>query len=249
MGKCPNCYNIRVRIKYEQCVVCGKEGCARCFVPLLNVIWGDLKSERFLNSRLFVCSEKCLDSFIEMVGNKIGESRVDINETQVPAIQFIDTTLSNNDFTLKDQVREGITQYPLGAPQEGRFHNYNNVNQKLLDEIQRIGQINRAKLLLIVRRFEDAAQIYEQLRLYEEAGKARYQDQQVSIKKTEIFVDLNALIKQIKDGAVVVYCCPHCKAPITINNKTKTDELKHCNYCKTAYDILDITDVQRKTLS
>ncbi len=74
----------------------------------------------------------------------------------------------------------------------------------------------------------DAAKIYEeQLKMYEKAKLLREKDRQMIVKRTEVSVNLNELLKQIKDGGIVaVYRCPNCNGTLKINNKTSLKSLK-----------------------
>ncbi len=136
-----------------------------------------------------------------------------------------------------------------------------NANSELIERIDRIAnemrfQIAKSRDLAAARnaeragRYEDAAVIYERYEMYDEAGIARAKDKQVTIKKTEVSVDLGSLLKQIQNGGtVVIYRCPHCKAPIKIGKSTDAKSLRICEHCKSEIEIMDIANLLRTALS
>jgi hypothetical protein len=68
----------------------------------------------------------------------------------------------------------------------------------------------------------DAAEIYEKkLKMYDKARLLRQNEKHVIIKTTDVSIDLNELLKQVKDGGIVaIYRCPHCNAALKVNDKT-----------------------------
>ncbi|MEJ2272204.1 MAG: hypothetical protein P8X91_06965, partial [Candidatus Bathyarchaeota archaeon] len=110
--------------------------------------------------------------------------------------------------------------------------------------------LKKARILLQVKRFEEAAKIYEDLGMYNEAGNARIKNNQLSIKNTEIKVDLNKLLNQIKDDRlVIVYRCPHCGAPLKVNKESNAESISICNHCNTKIKTIDVVDFLKAALS
>ncbi|MCW4033884.1 MAG: hypothetical protein NWF03_00815 [Candidatus Bathyarchaeota archaeon] len=180
---------------------------------------------------------------------KIVEAPIKMDENEVPEEEIIDATISGNKLFVKEQVLEAVTKFPLGATKDERFHNYNSINPKLLEQVQQRKKLNKAKFFRKVGRFEQAAQLYEKIGMYEEAGKARAEQRQFSVRRSEISVDLNLLLDQIKDvGMVVVYQCPYCKAPMRITKETTLTELQKCSHCNTTYQPVDIADILKTVL-
>jgi transcription initiation factor IIE alpha subunit len=97
----------------------------------------------------------------------------------------------------------------------------------------------------------DAAKIYEeQLKMYEEAKLLREKDKQMIVKRTEVSINLNELLKQIKDGGIVaVYRCPNCNGTLKINNKTSLKSLKTCEHCGSEIETVDLADFLKTALS
>ena len=60
-------------------------------------------------------------------------------------------------------------------------------------------------------RVQDAAKVFEELRMYDKARELRERDRHIIAKKTDVSVNLNALLQQVKDGGIVaIFRCPHC---------------------------------------
>jgi len=106
------------------------------------------------------------------------------------------------------------------------------------------------KHLITARRFEDAAKLYEKMGMYEEAGKLRAKGGEIRIKKTEVSVDLNSLLRQLKEGGIiVVYRCPHCGGKLQVGKDTSVESLKHCEHCGSEIEAVDLADFLRTALS
>lgn len=99
-------------------------------------------------------------------------------------------------------------------------------------------------------RTQDAAKILEELHMYDEARKLRERAKQVIVRRTNVSVNLNALLKQIKDGGIVViYRCPHCSAPLKIGKDTNIESLRICEHCKSEIEAVDVADFLKAALS
>lgn len=99
-------------------------------------------------------------------------------------------------------------------------------------------------------RLSDAAQIYEDMKMYDEARKLRERERKVTVKRVEISVDLNALLQQVKDGGIVaVYRCPHCGGKVKVSKETSIDSLKHCEHCGSEIETMDLAEFLRTALS
>jgi len=94
-------------------------------------------------------------------------------------------------------------------------------------------QFLEAKEAETAGRYEDAAKIFEGIGMPGEAGRARGRGRRV------VTVDLNALIRQLKEGAV--YKCPTCGGRIKISSATKASQLSKCEYCGNVLRTDDLT--------
>ncbi|OGS50164.1 MAG: hypothetical protein A3K65_01700 [Euryarchaeota archaeon RBG_16_68_12] len=101
-------------------------------------------------------------------------------------------------------------------------------------------------------RFEEAARIYEELDMYEEAGRMRRMDRTVEsrVKLTAVSLDLNDLLDQVKKGGLTVtYSCPNCRAPLRISGDTRPSGLKACKYCGSTIETTGLTEFLQRVLS
>ena len=96
----------------------------------------------------------------------------------------------------------------------------------------------------------DAATIYEEkLKIYDKARLLRQNEKQSIVKHTDVSVNLNELLKQVKDGGVVaIYRCPHCNGTLKVNNKTSLKSLKICEHCGSEIETVDLADFLKTAL-
>jgi len=70
------------------------------------------------------------------------------------------------------------------------------------------------------------------------------------IPVTQVTVDLNTLLQQVKDsGLVAVYRCPHCGGALRIAKETSISSLKNCVYCGSQIEAIDLADFLKTVLS
>jgi DNA-directed RNA polymerase subunit RPC12/RpoP len=99
-------------------------------------------------------------------------------------------------------------------------------------------------------RVQDAAKIFEELRMYDKARELRERDRHIIVKKTDVSVNLNILLQQVKDGGIVaIFRCPHCGGKLKIDNKTTLNSLKVCEYCNSEIDTMDLADFLKTVLT
>ena len=86
--------------------------------------------------------------------------------------------------------------------------------------------------------------------MYNEARDLREKDRQIIVKKTEVSVDLNALLQQVKDGGIVaVYRCPHCGGKLRVGKDCQLEKLKVCEHCGSEIKTMDLADFLKTVLS
>jgi uncharacterized protein with PIN domain len=99
-------------------------------------------------------------------------------------------------------------------------------------------------------RIQDAAKVFEDLRMYDKSRELREKDRQIFVKKTDVSINLNALLQQVKDGGVVaVFRCPHCGGKLKINDKTTMNSLRTCEHCGSEIEAVDLADFFKTVLS
>ena len=97
----------------------------------------------------------------------------------------------------------------------------------------------------------DAAKIYEEkLKIYDKARLLRQNEKQTIVKHTDVSVNLNELLKQVKDGGIVaIYRCPHCNGTLKVNDKTSLKSLKICAHCGSEIETVDLADFLKTALT
>lgn len=250
MGKCPVCGKKKWRLKRTKCFICGKEGCVNCQLHLMTISFGDSFSEDFEKKNLYVCPSNCKENFINLIERKIEEIPIDLNDSRVNVLKYIEMAIDSNELNFEDKIIQDLIDYPLQPNQKGFYHIYDYLEKNFFERIYKKTLLKKARILLQVKRFEEAAKIYEDLGMYNEAGNARNKNNKLSIKNTEIKVDLNKLLNQIKDDRlVIVYRCPHCGAPLKVNKESNVESISTCNHCNTRIKTIDVVDFLKAALS
>jgi DNA-directed RNA polymerase subunit RPC12/RpoP len=239
MGKCPNCGNSGMFLKTAKCVICGRECCKKCSKEILKLaIEGEKR----------VCSNECFKKFEDRVLEdpslkEIGTDFRSFNELyRGRFVIALGHALSNGDFSKKLKiVDEIVKQNPLLEftylyKLDVKYKKH--ALQLLADNIKAAG------------RLADAAEIYEQLGMYDEARELRSRERQVIVKNLDVSVNINQLLQQVKDGGIVaVYRCPHCGGKLTIDGNTNVDRLRRCNYCSQEIETVDLAEFLKTALS
>jgi len=138
----------------------------------------------------------------------------------------------------------------LSGRARAQFANEQERIKRERQERERASLLQRARNLEEARNFEASALIYERLGMFREAGRVRKQSQVVKVTRTEVSVNLNSLLQQLRDGGIaVVYRCPNCKAPLKISRDTKVESLQVCEHCGSEIEAVDVADFLRTALS
>jgi predicted RNA-binding Zn-ribbon protein involved in translation (DUF1610 family) len=96
----------------------------------------------------------------------------------------------------------------------------------------------------------DSAKIFEDLRLYDKARTLRQKEKHIIVKRTDVTVDLNALLNQVKNGAlIIVFRCPNCGGKVKIDKSVSIDKLRICEHCGSEIETVDLADFLRTALS
>jgi len=250
MGKCQICGKNKLLLKKTNCFVCGKRGCVNCQLHIITIAFGDSFSKGFDKIKLFICQSGCRENLVKSIEQKIKQTAVDLNETRVNVLKYLELAIDSNELHFDEKIMKNLIAYPIEPNRGGFYHIYDYLEKTFFERIYKKAVLNKINILLKVRRFEEAAQLYEDLELYEEAGNVRAKDSYLSIKKTEVTVDLNSLLKQIKDsGLIVVYRCPNCSAPLKVNKESNMKSLRVCKHCNSEIQSMDVADFLRTALS
>jgi len=131
------------------------------------------------------------------------------------------------------------------------------INRKALDSgvdieynFKRYCDLKQAENLEKAGRRKEAAKIYDQYGMYDKARRLRDTEKQVIVRKTNISVDLNALLQQAKDGGiVVVYRCPNCGGKLKVGKDASVESLKVCEHCGSDIEAIELADFLKTALS
>ncbi len=250
MGKCPNCQKKKILLKSITCHVCGKIGCEDCFDFLFHIIDKNVS----LKDTWYTCSQNCFEKIAGQIESQINPKEIIANENMPPIQFFVERVIlkmyasqksSNIIGQIKDrfQAKEYHVYFQKLAP-------FDKPESVLWKRLVRYTRLIQAEHFETLREFENAAKIYKSLGMYEEAGKVRAKRDELSVKRTDVTLNLNALLKQIKDGGIVaVYRCPHCGGKLKIGNNTTLKSLRTCDHCGLEIEALDLADFLKTVLS
>ena len=265
MGKCPNCGKKQLLLETLDCIVCEKEGCNNCFRFLFRII--EKRGGSGELDKWFVCSDKCLDKLAKEIENQISPSDVPADTwDQIPPIHFLTekAILNANNSRLLGKIVEKIKKGEelhiyfsevfvpssfLSAIGE-KEDKVSIPANPLWNRLFRYTSMLKARHFEILREYENAAKVYKALGMYEEAGKARDRRDEIRVKKTEVSVNLDALLEQIKNGGITaVYRCPHCGGKLKIGKNTSVETLKVCEHCGSEIQTMDLAGFLKTVLS
>jgi hypothetical protein len=262
MGKCANCQRSSFLLKKANCVVCGKEGCEQCFTFLFRIL------DEFCYPRedVYVCSKKCFESFATLIEEQITPDEITVENIIPPYHYLVERAIfsnSNLKLSTKSQsyaqkkkqphiwfLKKHVSRYDL----EGLGKHFDNVientSNPLWQRLYRHIRLIQAKHYETLHEFENAAKIYRDFRMYEEAGKVRGKRNEFVVRKTDISLNLNALLQQVKDGGIVaIYRCPHCNGKLKISNKSTLNSIRTCEHCGSEIEAMDLADFLKTALS
>jgi len=257
MGKCPNCGKKAFGMRTFKCKNCGKEICHYCGIYLFKLYWDKpIKIDLW-----YVCSEKCFEEFTNQLEKHISSIDVGLSETLATASLPIFLKQALLALERKEYLGEEFSKIESGQKQFRVEFGPLKVGPITVEPVKSGGETLRrilekrvrlkvAQNLIRVGNFEAAARIYEKLGLYDEAGKVRASYREIKIKKTEITVDLNKLVQQIREsGIVLVYSCPNCGGKLQISKETTVGSLKVCPYCGSELEVMKLADFLKTALS
>lgn len=246
MGKCPNCGRGKwgKDIKTSKCLSCGTDCCEVCGLLMLWIGGeGDLRacskecSQRFGQSILALAQKIPFPIGTDMSEFNIAEDKW-WNMVCIRAIGKAHPAVSDryNASVLQGSPKQILV---LAHAEELRNKFRHKAIQLLAGNLEATG------------RFLDAAEIYEKhMRLYEKARALREKEKQVTIRKIDVSVDLNEMIRQVREsGIVVVYRCPHCGGKLKIGGDTSVSSLKTCEHCGSEIETVDLADFLKTALS
>ena len=201
------------------------------------------------------CSNNCYTQFWEKVlafpsENFVETDIVNFNKNWVRYWnQSILTALSGSQGgEIVEKVRQAVkihTERFVAFP----WRDSSNMRISQATESQRNAKLALAQNLIQCGRPLDAASVFEELKLYDKARELREKDKRIIIKRTDISVNLNALLQQFRDsGLVAVYRCPHCGGKLKVGKDTSIESLRTCEHCGSEVETIDLVDFLEKVL-
>jgi len=262
MGRCPSCGASSIfGVQTKTCVWCGKIVCDKC-VPmwhgtLLVKTSVEDSSGRPADYKIVgFCSDNCFQSFWQKVLSHpadylIGTNVEGFNRNWVrywnDSILYV--LSANADRGVAEMARRAVQIHSerfVAFPWRDSSNNSVWMAQKSADN----ARLALAQNLEKCGRTNDSAKVFEELRLYDKARELREKERHIIIKKTDISVNVNALLQQIKDnGLVAVYRCPHCGGKLKIDKNASMDKLRVCEHCGSEIESMDLADFLRTALS
>ncbi len=255
MGKCPNCGHSALFLTRIPCWVCGKYACDKCSILLFDLKRNSRQYHGQLVDACYVCTEQCKETFVNKFMEQLAPKDVPIDESaavgKIPSlVRQALMNPKNRDWLDKELFDK--TDRKVRGDFYVEFYSARDSSsaESLLERLSNCIRLVVVKHLVTARRFEDAANLYERLGMYEEAGNIRAKSGEIRIKKTEFSVDLNSLLGQLKEGGIVViYRCPHCGAKVKVSKETSIDSLKRCEHCGSKIETMDLAEFLRAALS
>lgn len=209
------------------------------------------------------CSQSCRDSFnkavlaysLSEVGTNVNAFPKNIRKLYYDAIL---SALQTNSALLENIIAKVQRAIELDSDKASGILMGLDDDGTLIEEYEtatdfiRQGYVILASNLEKCGRYLDSAEVYEtRLGMYDKAKQLRESSnsKQIQVKQTNISFNLNDLLKQVRDGGlVVVYRCPHCNGTLKIDKQTTANALKTCDYCHSKIETVDLVDLLRTTL-
>jgi DNA-directed RNA polymerase subunit RPC12/RpoP len=208
----------------------------------------------YIEDTWYTCSRNCFEKVATQIESKIDPNEIVAEETLPPIHYFVGREIINQytpqeNPTLIGQIKNKLQKktYSISFYKEP----INQIGKSALwERLVKYTRLIQAKHFETLREFENAAKIYKRLGMYEEAGKIRAKRDELTIKRTDISLNLNALLQQVKDGGIVaVYRCPHCGGKLKISETTTITSLKICEHCGSEIESMDLADFFKTVLS
>ncbi len=257
MGKCPNCGNESLILRKRQCINCGKECCAKCGLYVLTAL--DSGPVHNYISDKWACSDQCRLQFgaqvlaypLENLGTELGTEFNTIENALFHKACF--ATMNKADSARKrweKSERLGIDK-ALQTIEIQTMSSDQKFDTDLRDKFRAYALRTLASNIEKTGRPLDAAKIYEkELKMYDKARELRERDKQVVVKSTNVSLNLNQLLQQVKDGGIVaVYRCPHCGGKLKVDKSVDISKLKICEHCGSEIEAIDLADFLKTALS
>lgn len=265
MARCPSCGASSLFGFYtKQCANCGKIVCDQCvpqwFGPVRFKTYAENTSTQPARYETTgFCSVKCFGQFWDKILDYQAEPQIgtDMRSFGDNVIVLWNKAIVNafakgNPNAARSLVPKADYAVQIHSDRFPAFPWWDS-SGKLLWMFERFrakAKTSLAQNLEKCGRIDDAAKVYEDLRMYDKARELRERDRQILVRKTDVSVNLNALLQQVKDGGIVaIFRCPRCGGKLKIGDKTTLNSLKVCEHCGSEIESMDLADFLKAALS
>lgn len=265
MGSCPTCgASSFFGVHTKQCANCGKIVCNRCVPQWQGILTFKQTSERPPTTPAYYetvgfCSTDCFSQFWQRVFDYPVDYEVgtDINNFYKTLILLWNHAITNSASKCNPSVARYLVPKVKLAEQihsakHPAFPGWDKSGKAfwMFEKFRTKARTTLAQNLEKCGRTQDSAKIYEDLRMYDKARELRERDRHIMVKKTDVAINLNALLQQVKDGGIVaIFRCPHCGGKLKVGDKTTLNSLKNCEHCGSEIESMDLAEFLKTVLS
>jgi|WetSurMetagenome_2_1015567.scaffolds.fasta_scaffold202449_1 hypothetical protein len=254
---CPSCGRTGLFSKPNiACASCGKIFCEKCAPSWYRDFSYKKQTETDSSPAIYgksgFCSKQCHENFSNTINSFSTRNIVgtDVSRFQANVIDSFNQAILNaiTDFykpTMEAAIRMHTSinpAFPIFDAQTKKYGPiyllfYNKAKLELAENLEKCGRI------------QDSAKIYEELQIYDKSRQLRQQDKSIIVKNTNVSVNLNSLLQQVKDGGIVaVFRCPFCGGKLKINENTTLNSLMKCEHCNSDIKAMDLEDFLKAVL-
>jgi len=265
MGSCPTCgASSFFGVHTKQCANCGKIVCNRCVPQWQGILTFKQTSERPPTTPAYYetvgfCSTDCFSQFWQRVFDYPIDYEVgtDINNFYKTLILLWNHAITNSASKCNPSVARYLVPKVKLAEQihsakHPAFPGWDKSGKAfwMFEKFRTKARTTLAQNLEKCGRTQDSAKIYEDLRMYDKARELRERDRHIMVKKTDVAINLNALLQQVKDGGIVaIFRCPHCGGKLKVGDKTTLNSLKNCEHCGSEIESMELAEFLKTVLS
>ena len=259
MGRCPSCgASSFFGVFTRQCVWCGKIFCNKCVPQPHGSLSFKTQPEIFSPERpasydvAGFCSDACFQQFWHRVQECPMENEVgtDITGFNGKVIFLWNHSILNP--VAKDYIPKANIAIHIHSQNFAAFPWWDSTGKPfwMFEAFGHKAKLTLAQNLERCGRTQDAAKVFEELHMYDKSRELRERDRHIIVKKTDVSVNLNALLQQVKDGGIVaIFRCPHCGGKLKISDKTDVNSLRVCEHCNSEIEAMDLADFLKTALT
>jgi transcription elongation factor Elf1 len=265
MGRCPSCgASSFIGVHTKQCANCGKIICNKCVPQWQGTLTFKQTSEGPPTTPAYYetvgfCSTDCFSQFWQRVFDYPVDYEVgtDVDNFYKNLILLWNQAITSSTEKCNPAVGRYLVPKVNFAQRihSSRFPAFPWLDKSgkavwMFEKFRGNSRTALAQNLEKCGRTQDSAKIFEDLRMYDKARELRERDRHIVVKKTDVSINLNSLLQQVKEGGVVaIFRCPHCGGKLKISDKTTLNSLRKCEHCGSEIESMDLADFFKTVLS